>query len=42
MDWTGLQTSIEQKKNSYFMNEIQKSLKMNIYYFTCTSESESV
>lgn len=46
MDWTGLQTSIEQKKFLFYERNSKvlenEFNKVDIYYFTCTSESESV
>lgn len=46
MDWTGLQTSIEQKKILFYERNSKvlenEFNKVDIYYFTCTSESESV
>lgn len=48
MDWTGLQTNIEQKKflfyerNSKVLENEFNKVVIGLYYFTCTSESEGV
>lgn len=46
MDWTGLQTNIEQKKFLFYERNSKvlenEFNKVDIYYFTCTSESEGV